>query len=364
MPNQNVNLRVESLSVSTSLPNGVQRVLSRAEKANIEQGESWLKNLASTVFPGDQGVRIYALYDQENLLALLPVRVTGNDQGRQIEALGNFYTSLYQPYLAETASAQQVAFLIRKMVDENQPMSSLALSPMAVDAHEFKVLCAGIRAAGLAAFRFFRFGNWYLTVAEPWIEYFASRPSQVRNTIKRKSKAFRTDGGVIELITGGDRIEYGIGAYQAIYLASWKVPEPYPDFMPGLIRMLASNGWLRLGVASLNGQPVAAQVWIVAYGKASIFKLAHNEDYKRYSAGSLLTAMLMQHVMEVDGVREVDYLIGDDPYKALWMNRRRERWGIIGYNRKTLKGLLGWGEESFRRLLKPVASRLLRRSAE
>ena len=103
MPNQNVNLRVESLSVSTSFPNGVQRALSRAEQANIEQGESWLKNLASTVFPGDQGVRIYALYDQENLLALLPVRVTGNDQGRQIEALGNFYTSLYQPFLAETA---------------------------------------------------------------------------------------------------------------------------------------------------------------------------------------------------------------------------------------------------------------------
>jgi hypothetical protein len=40
-------------------------------------------------------------------------------------------------------------------------------------------------------------------------------------------------------------------------------------------------------------------------------------------------------------VAEVDYLIGDDAYKQDWMSHRRERWGIVAYNPRTLFGLAG-----------------------
>ena len=118
------------------------------------------------------------------------------------------------------------------------------------------------------------------------------------------------------------------------------------------------RGWLRLGVAWLKDEPVAAQLWIVAGGKANIYKLAYHEGYKSYAPGTLLTAMLMQHVMEQDRVAEIDYLIGDDAYKKSWMNQRRERWGLIAYNPRSLAGLLGLVRELAGRTLKLVKAKV------
>jgi CelD/BcsL family acetyltransferase involved in cellulose biosynthesis len=74
----------------------------------------------------------------------------------------------------------------------------------------------------------------------------------------------------------------------------------------------------------------------------------------------LLTALLMEHVIEVDKVAEVDYLIGDDPYKKTWMSHRRERWGVIAYNPRSLAGLAGWTREALARLVKSAGARLFR----
>ena len=55
-------------------------------------------------------------------------------------------------------------------------------------------------------------------------------------------------------------------------------------------------------------------------------KLAYDEAWKRYSPGSILISYLMQYVIEVDKVEEIDFLTGNDAYKADWMTERRERW--------------------------------------
>jgi CelD/BcsL family acetyltransferase involved in cellulose biosynthesis len=167
------------------------------------------------------------------------------------------------------------------------------------------------------------------------------------------SRRFARDGGRLEVISGGDRVAAGIGAYQQVYSASWKKAEPYPEFVAGLITTCADKGWLRLGLAWLGEKVIAAQLWIVAEGRAEIYKLAYDQACSRYSPGSLLTAHLMQQVLSVDGVSEVDYLTGDDGYKSAWMSQRRERFGLVAYNPRTLGGAAGMARE--------VAGRLWRR---
>ena len=49
---------------------------------------------------------------------------------------------------------------------------------------------------------------------------------------------------------------------------------------------------------------------------------------------------VMKHVIDIDRVHTIDYLIGDDPYKKEWMSQRRERHGIIAFNPRRPRGLL------------------------
>lgn len=212
---------------------------------------------------------------------------------------------------------------------------------------QFKEIQHQFRAAGMAVQTYFCFGNWYLAVkGRSFQEYFDTLPSRLRNTISKKRRQLEksTKQFHIKLFVDDADLPAAIAAYEQVYQSSWKPAETYPLFIPGLIQCCARQGWLRLAIAYVEGRPVAAQLWIVRERVASIYKLAYDEKFTGLSIGSVLTAHMMQYVIDIDQVAEVDYLTGDDAYKRDWMSDRRERWGLIAFNLRTVRGVLsaGW----------------------
>lgn len=342
----------------SELPSDARAAMGVAERLCIQQGFDWYSNLTNTVYQEDTGIRIVVHRDNDGVLAVLPLHISIKKNSASLESLANFYTSLYQPYFSDRMTVEKLISLFHCIISAYPELYRLRLAPLNVDYAGFNLLRSAASQIGLASFPFFCFGNWYLKVNFPWNDYLASRTGMLKNTLSRKRKKFEQSNGVLELIQTPQQQAYGVLAYQQVYANSWKIQEPFPEFMPGLVRMLADNGWLRMGLASVNGKPVAAQIWIVAYGKACIYKLAYDEAYKHLSAGSLLTAMLMEHVLDHDKVLEVDYLCGDDPYKAEWMSDRRERWGIVFFNLRTIRGVWAYTKEACWRLVKPFVARL------
>ena len=57
-------------------------------------------------------------------------------------------------------------------------------------------------------------------------------------------------------------------------------------------------------------------------------------------------------------MRDVDYLSGDDAYKKDWMNLRRERRGIVAFNRRRPGGILAAARHFGGRRLKALRNRL------
>ncbi|MHB8947777.1 MAG: GNAT family N-acetyltransferase [Rhodoferax sp.] len=342
-------------------PQDVQQFFDERTKDNVEFSAAWYRNLLNTVYHNHNGICIYVLRKGGRTVAALPLLVKKRLLGNGMESLGNYYSSIYAPLIDPDLKARDLAHLLNAAKEAYKPLNSFRFAPMDPESSSFCTLLEALHLSGFAAFRFFCFGNWHLRVNSDWKDYLQSREGKLRNTIRRMKAKLTAQGGVLELITNGSNLERGLAAYQQVYASSWKKPEPYPNFIPELIRTCAANNWLRLGVAWLNGVPIAAQIWIVANAKADIYKLAYDESYKCYAPGTLLTAMLMEHAIEKDQVTEVDYLIGDDSYKESWMSHRRERFGIMAYNPRTINGLFGLGQELLGRALKPLLKPLVSR---
>ncbi len=328
-----------------SLPASCAALFRRAAaESGVFLSLPWFRTLTAAAL-SESPLRIYALAaDADTVQALMPMRAATVRNRffsfRQLAAAANFYTPLFAPLVADSMSAQAgMEALARAIAAETARWDTVALYPMDGDHRLYAATLSAFRAAGMAVQTYRCFANWYLKVnGRSFDEYAASLPPRLRNTLKRKEKQLAGGRLRMEIITGGAELERGIEAYHAVYRASWKPPEAFPRFMPELIRSCAREGWLRLGVAYIDGQPAAAQVWIVAAGVASIYKLAYDQAFVKYSVGSLLTARLMRQVIDLDGVHEVDFLSGDDAYKRDWMSHRRERRGIMAFNLRTFRG--------------------------
>lgn len=327
-----------------SLPASARTVLGLLRDAGAwHVSLEWFENLHRNAL-GTDDLRIYLVHDVDGqCLCVLPMLATRSGfGGRRLTACANYYSALFEPAMSDNTHAGVWDALARAWSLERPRWSHIDLKPCAEGAVWLERLSTALTRHAWFTQAYFCFGNWTLDVAgRSFLQYRDGLPSRQRHTLERKWKKWSgMAGATITIVSATEEIETAVAAWDKVYGASWKEPEPHPDFMPGLLRLCAAQGWLRLALARIDGEPIAAQFWIVSGGKASIYKLAYDEDYKHLSIGSLLTASLMQYVIDTDRVTEVDYLSGDDAYKRDWMSVRRERWGMQASNLRTLAGLV------------------------
>jgi CelD/BcsL family acetyltransferase involved in cellulose biosynthesis len=330
-----------------ALPEAYARVFRDGGDTSFFLRRDWFHNFIETVVQDPRRIRVYGVESGTGVpvaaLPMLRTYQTGSTLSpARLDGLTNYYSTYFAPVIASGGDVAAVArALAARLWKDRREWDVIALQPLERGAAAFDDLVRALRDAGIVTQTYFCFGNWYLEVAgRSYLEYLESLSSVLRKNIPynirrlEKSKQAR-----IELIVGDAGLDRALDDYEKVYNSSWKVPEPFPRFIPGLARVAARSGGLRLGLIYIDGEPAAAQLWIVNAGVASIYKIAYDERYAKLSVGTVLTAKLMQHVIDVDHVRIVDYLSGDDDYKRMWMSHRREFWGILAFNPRSLRGL-------------------------
>lgn len=242
-------------------------------------------------------------------VALLPWRMTDNG----IEALANWY-NFFVRSIGDATLFSEIA--------RNLPAGRAMFAPMPSD--DAQMLAGAMRSAGWIVLTEPCDANHVLPVnGRSFAEYWAARPGALRETVRRKGRKGEV---ALRVVTEFSQADWQ--AYEAIYRLSWKPEEGSPDFLRRWAEMDGAGGRLRLGIAEIDGQPVAAQFWTVEGGTAFIHKLAHDERYRKQSPGTLLTAAMFEHVIDRDRVNLVDFGTGDDPYKRDWMEQVRMRWRV------------------------------------
>jgi hypothetical protein len=343
-------MRFRIYSCWQDLPASYGALFARAGATDFCLGRPWFESLAATILEAGEQLAIAGI-DAEDAeaapLACLVGRHRERDPAflgaRSFSSLSNYYTLRYAPLVDGAAAGAALLELALGLRARRPRYGVLHFEPLAAGTPLLDDLAAALRAAGFLTRRYLRFGNWYDdTRGLAFRDYLAGRPAALRHTFRRKSVRLARTGAVrIEVVRDGAGLAGAICRYERVYAASWKRAEPYPAFIRRLAGALADAGALRLGLLRLDDRPIAAQIWIVWRGVATLYKLAHDRAFDALSPGTVLTMGMLERLLDGERIAELDLGAGDDPYKRLWATRRRERFGLIGFDPLTWRGGLG-----------------------
>jgi hypothetical protein len=306
------------------LPDSANALFEQAEKENVFFSRQWFERLTTVTLEQDQSLVLACVLTERQVMAILPLINSG---GNTWHSLKHRYTPLYSLLLADDDQQQILICLAQGL--SRLPLKALLLEPVADNDNRIYGLQQAMQSAGFSCERIFRHYNWiYRIQNESFEDYIAARPARLRNTISRKQRKLEREHGYEIRLHTGDKVPQAMADYYAVYHASWKANEQYIELLNGIVADFSRLGWSRLAVLYVKGQPIAAQLWFVHYGKASIFRLAYHEAWKQYSPGSILTSFLMQYVIDTDEIKVIDFLTGNEAYKQDWMSERRERFAL------------------------------------
>lgn len=289
--------------------------LDRHVQPSLYDRLDWLDLTRTQLWP-DSPLAIPTVRHGTNAL-WLPIRDDGASHGR---ALASWYTLAFAPLFTPHTDAAiradllgQAARLLRRR------FATINLWPLEPDVAA--ALQRAFATNGWLARDRFEAAHWVAhTAGQDFDAYWAARSSRLRNTVRRRARKSPVETRIF------DRFDpQAWAAYEAVYAASWKPAEGSMAFLRALAKAEGAAGTLRLGLAARNGRPVAAQLWTVENGLATIHKLAHLESEREHSPGTLLSEAMFRHILDHDRPTLVSYGNGDEPYKADWMDERRER---------------------------------------
>lgn len=289
-----------------------------------------------------QNTPIFCIASENDAMAALPLRQSTH----RLDALTNWYAFTWRPL--RTRGAEIAPLLAAMARDLKSQARRIVLAPLPDEDGTASLLEKAFRQAGWIVFRDQCDVNHVLHVGgRSYAEYLATRPGPVRTTLARKAKKVSVD-----IFTSF--YDDAWSSYETIYAQSWKPAEGDAAFLKRFAQAEGAAGRIRLALAYHDAKPVAAQFWTVENGAAYIHKLAHLPEAGKLSAGTTLTAALMQQVIDRDRVELVDFGTGNDSYKTDWMEAVRPRFRLDCHDPRYVAG---W-PHILRAALRRLASRM------
>lgn len=310
--------------------------LDRANQSRLYDRLDWFRLTRTHVLP-DTKLAVLRVREGEAAAWLFLIETAP----RRAAPLSSWYTLRFAPVLNGGIAPSLLAALFHAAV---QRFDVIALHP----------LDAPLVPEGWRTFAQPSSVNWTLDLAgRDFGTYWAERPAKMRNTVARRMKSHPVDIAIHR--------EYDPALwadYESVYAESWKPEEGSPAFLRALAEQEATVGTLRLGIARDEaGRAIAAQFWLVEHGIATIHKLAHRESAKAGSPGSLLSHAMFRATIDEDEVERIDFGLGDEPYKADWVDTPRPMWRVDAYHPASWRGTAGIAREMAGRLARQVRRR-------
>jgi CelD/BcsL family acetyltransferase involved in cellulose biosynthesis len=196
----------------------------------------------------------------------------------------------------------------------------------------------------------------FLRVDADWETFYGKTTQRLKKRLRNNRNRIEKLGAV----TVEDCAESGVDQLplEDVFSVGWKswkseigkciscTPENR-TFFSELGSSARAQGWLSLWILRVNGKSIAFEYHLKYKGVVHALRSEFDEEYSRYSPGSVLDSHIVRHVIE-NKFKEYDMGGSSDAYKSRWTPDVRRHCSILIFN----KGIYG-------SLLKFIETRLV-----
>ena len=300
-------------------------------------------------FLGDNELFIILIYGENKLAAIAPFiikneKFRGIINTKKVELIGNVHSPVQNFIFFDSSNGAKKAnlvYIFNYLKSQFKDWDIIELEPIPEEDATLPMIDLAVSESGFKRRQYICFGDWYLDeISYSGDEYIKRLPKNARLELKRRKKRLEEIGQLeFQIGKDEDKLDYYISLYHEVRNKSWKHPEADILFQRDFRQLAIEKGWLRFGFLFLKNAPIAAQIRVVSNGVAYFMDTVHDPNYNQFAPGSILRGEFTKYLIDVDKVKEIDNLKGDEPYKKDWTPKRRERKGIIIFN-NTLRGRL------------------------
>lgn len=323
------------------------RALCPDAESDLFQSFPWVGTVTQAGMEVGDRLQLHLVVDgdaQQAPVALLPAvysRLYGSHPGSRVL---HFLQREEQPYLP-LGRQLGVAETVAAWFDANpKAIDVVRVSPLDPDLPFTPEIIAALRRHGfwLQLYRHAR-SRYAVVAGMDGATYLAQRPRHVRESLDVNTRLLLQGGrGEFHFPCTPEMVKDAWGS--VCYVVDHAPTEGRKDprrYLRAMLDAAAGTGSLRLGLFSLDGLPVAMQLWVISGRAARCLRIWSAPQQKVFPIDQVLTQMMALCLIDGDGVGELEFGDVNDEFASEWAPLARERIGLAAFNRRTWRGVRG-----------------------
>ena len=220
-------------------PSGLAAIFNSGPHDSFFALAAWYDLMARCGVPPATEIRAYTDERPGSAAAIL-VQAAPPETRRTLASLTNAHSLEHGMLCAPSADvAAGLAAIVAEIIAERPQWDCLSLAELDPRAPAYGGLTGALRRAGYIVECTFSSGTWYEeTAGLSFADYLAARPSELRNTWRRKRRKLERGTRLTKSFFADDReIDRAVADYQTVYAASWRfVAIPWRSSCPSRAR--------------------------------------------------------------------------------------------------------------------------------
>lgn len=166
----------------------------------------------------------------------------------------------------------------------------------------------------------------YVILPSNFEDYLKGLGSNWRRNMRRWGKKLKQDfKAEFKICNNVETIDDALRTFFDLHQKRWQsrrqagafADKTFRDFHHDVAKSFVEKGWLTLCFLTLNDKPVSA-VYAFKYAEKMFnYLTGFDPQYSKYRVGHLIFLYLIEHSMN-NGIKEFDFMRGDESYKRLW----------------------------------------------